>query len=294
MWIFTVCFWVFKKTLAWAAIILLQINQPFQVWNEFATSPIWYSIFKIKEVKLSLICCWVEGTKALRSFLPCFISPVPKDVTSRKAFPGGLMQSFRCGYAHKDNCPEHRNICRELTSSHSSLVKTLPQYVRCANHFSAWRDIYRAITSTARVTIPRPQPWGSLDVHQLSQGHQPTLQTSETCRCVPIPLLCFSMLKTNTFSWDPRERSAMLMRRYHSSASAWLAKANKVLAGTNAEKDGPGVLSIFFFYFFFASQAVCTMGFGFLQLHRRAHDLLKLESLQTKKAVKLFCIWHNH
>lgn len=56
----------------------------------FATSPIQHSIFKNKGVKLPLVCCWAEDRKAPVSFLPCFISAIPKCVTSRKASPGGL------------------------------------------------------------------------------------------------------------------------------------------------------------------------------------------------------------
>lgn len=103
----------------------------------FATSPIQHSIFKNKGVNLPLVCCWAEDRKAPVSFLPCFISAIPKCVTSREASPGGLRQSFRCGYVLKDNHPEHRTICKENNSSHSSLAETLPWCIRHVNHLSA-------------------------------------------------------------------------------------------------------------------------------------------------------------
>lgn len=168
------CLWVFHITLAWVAVILLEINQPLKggVWNEFATSPRGYSIFKIKEVKLSLVCCWVEDTKALVPFLPGFISAMAEDVASRKAFPGGSMQLFMCGNVHKDNHPEHRHICRDLTSFNSSLVKTVLQRIRHVNGVFAWRDIYGGTAPIAIMTVSPPQPWW-WDVHQLFQDTTP-------------------------------------------------------------------------------------------------------------------------
>jgi len=68
--------------------------------------------------------------KAQRHLCP-FCPAVPKDVTSRRAFSDGLMQSFKCGYVHKDNRPEHRSICRELTNSHISRLKHSPIHQLC-------------------------------------------------------------------------------------------------------------------------------------------------------------------
>lgn len=143
-----------------------------------------------------------------------FCPAVPKDVNSRKAFPSGSMQSFMCGSVHKNNRPEHRNICRELTSSHSSLPQTSDAQVASLGAGTPIMPRH-----PCQVTISPPQPRGTLRAHRCSQGHQ------ALCRPVKhagmshslIVLLC---AKTNTSSRDPRERSAVLTRRYRSPASA--------------------------------------------------------------------------
>lgn len=152
------------------------------------------------------MCCWVEETKVLVSFLLCCPQGCPQ---------GGSMQSLTCGYVHKNDRPEHRSICRELTSSHSSLPQTSDVQVSslgAGTPIMPWRPLPGDHLTTPALGDPRcPLPL---------LGTPSTLQTSETCRYVPIPLLCFSVLNTNTSSWNIRACSAVLMRRYHSSKRA--------------------------------------------------------------------------